>query len=228
MRRRLAAILMADVAGYTRLMDVSETETHTRLMALLDGVISPAMATHHGRIVKHTGDGFLAYFGSVNSALQCAIDIQQGVQRREAAQVAESRIAFRMGLQVGDVMLRRNDVYGAGVNVAARLQELAEPGSVMISATVREQVGSNLELPAIDLGNLALKNVANPVRAYRVVTSLEHSRPRLPAAGAPGRPSIAVLPFRSLDPDPEKAYFGECMVEDIIASLATLKELRVI
>src|SRR6516165_5940632 len=228
MRRRLAAILMADVAGYSRLMDEAEAETHARLMGLLDDMIKPAMAIHRGRIVKHTGDGVLAYFGSVNSALQCAIDIQQGVQRREAPQPAENRIAFRMGLQVGDVMLRRNDVYGAGVNVAARLQELAEPGSVMISATVREQVGSNLQLPTIDLGNLVLKNVANPVRAYRVVTSLEHSRPRLPADGAPGRPSIAVLPFRSLDPDPEKAYFGECMVEDIIASLATLKELRVI
>jgi adenylate cyclase len=228
MRRRLAAILIADVSGYTRLMDASEAEIHARLTALLEDVIEPAMATHRGRIVKHTGDGFLAYFGSVNSALQCAIDIQQEAQRREAGQPAESRIAFRMGLQVGDVMLRRNDVYGSGVNVAARLQELAEPGSVMISGAVREQVGSNLQLPAIDLGNLALKNVANPVRAYRVVSSPEHSRPRLPAAGPPGRPSIAVLPFRTLDPDPEKAYFGECMVEDIIASLATLKELRVI
>ena len=185
MRRRLAAILMADVAGYTRLMDEAEAETHARLMGLLDDMIKPAMAIHRGRIVKHTGDGFLAYFGSVNSALQCAIDIQQGVQRREAPQPAENRIAFRMGLQVGDVMLRRNDVYGAGVNVAARLQELAEPGSVMISAAVREQVGSNLQLPAIDLGNLALKNVGDLVRAYRVVTSSESSRPRLPAAGSP-------------------------------------------
>jgi adenylate cyclase len=228
MRRKLAAILMADVAGYTRLMDTSEVETHTRLMALLDEVIRPAMAQHRGRIVKHTGDGFLAYFASVNSALQCAIDIQQSVQSREAAQSAETRIAFRMGLQVGDIMLRRNDVYGAGVNVAARLQELAEPGSVMISAAVREQVGSNLQLPAIDLGNLTLKNIADPVRAYRVMTALEQGSPRMPAIVQSGRPSIAVMPFRMLDPDPEKAYFGECMVEDIIASLSTLKELRVI
>jgi adenylate cyclase len=228
MRRRLAAILMADVAGYTRLMDTAEAETHARLMTLLDEIIRPTMTTHRGRIVKNTGDGFLAYFGSVNAALQCAIEIQQSVQRREATQPAESRITFRMGLQVGDVMLSRNDVYGAGVNVAARLQELAEPGSVMISGAVREQVGSNLQLPAIDLGNLALKNVANPVRAYRVVTSPEHSRPRLPATGAPGRPSIAVLPFRTLNHDPARAYFGECMVEDITAALATLKELRVI
>ena len=228
MRRRLAAILMADVAGYTRLMDVSEAETHARLMALLADVIEPAMATHHGRLVKHTGDGFLSYFGSVNSALQCSVEIQQDVEQREALQPAEGRIAFRMGLQVGDVILRRNDVYGAGVNVAARLQELAEPGSVMISAAVREQVGSNLQLPTIDLGNLALKNVANPVRAFRVVTSREHYRPRLSAAGAPGRPSIAVLPFRTLDHGEARAYFGECMVEDIIAALAALKELRVI
>jgi TolB-like protein len=219
---------MADVAGYSRLMDVSEAETHTRLMAILDEIIRPVIATNRGRVVKHTGDGFLASFGSVNNALQCAIAIQNAVQRREASEPAEDRIAFRMGLHIGDVISARRDVYGTGVNVAARLQELAEPGSVMISAAVREQVGSNLQLPIIDLGNLSLKNIAAPVRAFRVAISTDDVRPRLPAVGVPGRPSIAVLPFRTLDPDPEKAYFGECMVEDIIASLATLKELRVI
>jgi TolB-like protein/Tfp pilus assembly protein PilF len=228
MRRRLAAVLIADVAGYTRLMDASESETHTRLMALLDEIIRPAIATHHGRMVKSTGDGFLASFGSVNNAVQCAVGIQQAVEKREAAEPPESRIAFRMGLHVGDVSQHRGDVYGAGVNLAARLQELAEPGSVMISAAVREQVGANLQLPTVDLGNLSLKNIANPVRAFRIVTSTEEARARIPAMGATGRPSIAVLPFRTLDPDPEKAYFGECMVEDIITSLATLKELRVI
>jgi len=228
MRRRLAAVLIADVAGYTRLMEAAEAETHTRLMALMDEIVRPGTAAHNGRLVKNTGDGFLASFGSVNNAVQCAVAIQQAVQKREAGEPSESRIAFRMGLHVGDVSQHRGDVYGAGVNLAARLQELAEPGSVMISAAVREQVGANLQLPTVDLGGLSLKNIANPVRAFRIVTSTDEVRARLPAMGATGRPSIAVLPFRTLDPDPDKAYFGECMVEDIIASLATLKELRVI
>jgi len=228
MRRRLAAVLIADVAGYTRLMEAAETETHTRLMALFEEIIHPALAAHHGRMIKSAGDGFLATFVSVNDAVQCAVGIQQAVQKREAAEPPESRIAFRMGLHVGDVSQHRGDVYGAGVNLAARLQELAEPGSVMISAAVREQVGANLQLPTVDLGNLSLKNIANPVRAFRIVTATGASRPRIPAMGAPGRPSIAVLPFRTLDSDPAKAYFGEGMVEDIIASLATLKDLRVI
>jgi len=194
----------------------------------MDEIVRPGTAAHNGRLVKNTGDGFLASFGSVNNAVQCAVAIQQAVQKREAGEPSESRIAFRMGLHVGDVSQHRGDVYGAGVNLAARLQELAEPGSVMISAAVREQVGANLQLPTVDLGGLSLKNIANPVRAFRIVTSTDEVRARLPAMGATGRPSIAVLPFRTLDPDPDKAYFGECMVEDIIASLATLKELRVI
>jgi TolB-like protein len=209
-------------------MEAWETETHTRLTTLNNDVIQPAIAAQGGRIVKNTGDGFLAYFDSVNSGVQCAVGIQQGVRYREGEQPAEQRLAFRMGLHVGDVMLEAGDVFGAGVNVAARLQELAEPGSLMISAAVREQVGANLQLPTIDLGNLSLKNIANPVRVFRVVTSPEHGRPRISAVGEPNQPSIAVLPFRTLDVDPEKAYFGECMVEDIVAALAMLEELRVI
>jgi adenylate cyclase len=208
-------------------MDTGEAETHTRLMMLLSDVIEPAIAAQKGWIVKKSGDGFLACFSSVNSAVQSAVAIQQDVLRREAAQEAEQRISYRMGVHVGDVMPSAGDIYGTGVNVAARLQELAEPGSIMISAAVREQVGKNLQLPTVDLGNVSLRNIANPVRAIRVISS-EQVRARISASSVPGQPSIAVMPFRTLDPDPERAYFGECMVEDIIASLATLGELRVI
>ena len=142
MQRRLAAILFADVSGYTRLMDLYETETHSRLMALIDNVVEPAVAAAAGRIVKTTGDGFLACFDSVNRAIESASAIQQEVQRREAEHSAERRIAFRMGLHTGDIVVEARDVYGAGVNLAARLQEIAEPGSVMISGAVHEQLGA--------------------------------------------------------------------------------------
>jgi adenylate cyclase len=133
-----------------------------------------------------------------------------------------------MGVHVGDIILQAGDIYGAGVNVAARLQELAEPGSLMISGAVREQVGANLQLPLVDLGDVSLRNIANPVRAIRVATSPAQGRPRIPAGVARGQPAIAVLPFSALDSDSEKAYFGASIVEDIIASLAALEELRVI
>jgi len=151
MQRSLAAILMADVAGYTRLMDEYEAETHPRLMALLDEVVEPAIAAATGRIVKNTGDGFLACFASLNTAVECAAGIQQTVRSREAAQPPEKQIAFRMGLHVGDIVVEARDVYGAGVNLAARLQEMGEPGSLTISASVREQLGNNLKLPLIPL-----------------------------------------------------------------------------
>src|SRR5216684_4378310 len=178
MQRSLAAILMADVAGYTRLMDE---------------VVEPAIAAATGRIVKNTGDGFLACFASLNTAVECAAGIQQTLRSREAAQPPEKQIAFRMGLHVGDIVVEARDVYGAGVNLAARLQELAEPGGLMISASVREQLGNNLKLPIIDLGNVTLKNIAAPARVFRVVTSpgpdAEHPLPASPRAPGRGRRS---------------------------------------
>jgi len=243
MQRSLAAILMADVAGYTRLMDEYEAETHPRLMALLDEVVEPAIAAATGRIVKNTGDGFLACFASLNTAVECAAGIQQTVRSREAAQPPEKQIAFRMGLHVGDIVVEARDVYGAGVNLAARLQELAEPGGLMISASVREQLGNNLKLPIIDLGNVTLKNIAAPARVFRVVTSpgpdAEHPLPASAVAGPAGSieamrgnraapPSIAVLPFRNLQPGPDNEYIAEGVVEEIIHALGGLKELFVI
>jgi len=230
MQRRLAAILFADVAGYTRLMDQYETETHARMMAVLSEIVEPTIAAAQGRIVKNTGDGFLARFESVHNAFQCATGIQQRIDSREADQPAEKRIAFRMGLHVGDIVVEASDVYGAGVNLAARLQELAEPGSVTISASVREQLGSNLTLQTVDLGNVSLKNIAAPVRAFRVDVLLEAARQHAPVAGAPwnSRPSIAVLPFAEYGAKSNDSFIGDGIAEDAIAALASLPDLFVI
>ena len=166
MQRTLAAILFADIAGYTRLMDQYEAETHLRLMRVIEEIVEPAVAAANGSIVKNTGDGFLARFASVNEAFRSATGIQQGVNSREADQPAEKRIEYRMGLHVGDIVVEARDVYGAGVNLAARLQELAAPGGLAISSSVREQLGAGLKLPITDLGNVSLKNIADPVRIY--------------------------------------------------------------
>jgi adenylate cyclase len=228
MERRLAAVLVADIAGYTRLMEAYEFDTHDRLMALRRDLIETAIAGHGGRIIKNTGDGLIAVFSSVNDAVECAVGLQQSIQRQESIQPPDRRIRFRMGLNVGDVVVEAEDVYGNGVNVAARLQDLAEPGGLMISAAVREQVGQNLELPTVDLGNIGLKNIQTPVRAFRVLTGSDSGGSRSIRTSLRRQPSIAVLPFRTIDPDPEQAYFGEGLVEDIIGALAALKDLMVI
>ncbi len=228
MEPRLAAILVADIAGYTRLMEAHEFDTHKRHSALRDEVIASALKDRRGRIVKHTGDGFIAVFVSVNDAVLCAIRIQQAVHKSEHDTPAEQRIRFRMGVNVGDVVEENGDLYGSGVNVASRLQELAEPGGLIISALVREQVGNNLPLPAIDLGQIPLKNLEAPVHVFRVLTSPEQSRPRQAEAWLHRQPSLAVLPFRMLPDDPRRAYFGEGIVEDIIAAFAGLKDFFVI
>src|SRR5947207_1334941 len=146
MQRRLAAILFADIAGYSRLMDEYEAATHQRLMSLLEKVVAPTITLTGGQIVKNTGDGFLARFDSVTDAFDCAVTIQRGVNAREVSEAPEERIAFRIGLHVGDIVVEGRDVYGAGVNLAARLQEFARPGELAISALVREQLGNNLKL----------------------------------------------------------------------------------
>jgi class 3 adenylate cyclase len=176
-QRKLAAILFADIAGYTRLMDIYEAETHHRLMMIFDEIVDPAIAATGGCVVKNTGDGFLARFESVTTAVECALAIQQSANSREACQPASKRLVFRMGLHVADVIIELRDVYGAGVNIAARLEELAEPGSITISASVREQLGTNLTVRAIDLGEVRLKNVSEPVRAFRLLVLAEAESP---------------------------------------------------
>jgi adenylate cyclase len=229
-QRQLAAILFADVAGYTRLMDFYEEDTHQRLMALFDDVVAPTVTAEAGRIVKSTGDGFLACFASVNSAVNAAASIQQEVRSREAAHPIERQIAFRMGLHSGDIVVEEHDIYGAGVNIAARLQELAEPGGLLISGAVREQLGANVGLPFVDLGYRELKNISNAVRVFAVGTANGDTPgpPRLLFGSPRGIPSIAVLPFVEYGAEPGESYFGDGLVEDIVAALATLPDFHVI
>jgi adenylate cyclase len=230
MQRQLAAILFADVAGYSRLMDTYESETHPRMMALLGEVIEVAVAREAGRIVKATGDGFLACFASINGAIQAAATIQQEVRRREAAQPREKQIAFRMGLHSGDIVVEPRDVYGAGVNLAARLQELAEPGGLLISGAVYDQLGNSLKLPAADLGYVRLKNIANAVRVYKIETSPRTDPPLALASHTLPHllPSVAVLPFIEYGADADQSYFGDGLVEDVVGALASLPDFFVI
>jgi class 3 adenylate cyclase len=197
MQRRLAAILFADIAGYTRMMDESEADTHRRMMAMWDEVVEPEIAAAGGCIVKNTGDGFLACFESVGNAVSCAVTIQRNAATREGGQRSGEPLALRMGLHVGDVIIEANDVYGGAVNLAARLQELAEPGTIAISASVREQLGCNFKSPLLDLGAARLRNIATPVHAFRILATSTPDCSPAPAPTIPsnGRSSLAVLSF---------------------------------
>src|SRR5437879_10233477 len=167
--RRLAAILAADVAGYSRLTGVDEEGTHVRLQAHLRALVDPKVAEHRGRVVKNTGDGMLAEFSSVVDAVRCALDVQRGMAKRNSEVPDEKRIEFRMGINVGDIMIDRGDIFGDGVNVAARLEGLAEPGGICVSGRVQEDVRGKLDIPFEDAGEQQLKNIARPVRVYRVL-----------------------------------------------------------
>src|SRR6267154_2587127 len=164
--RRLTAILAADVAGYSRLMGADEDGTHERLKAHLGELVNPKIREHRGRIVKNTGDGFLAEFGSVVDAVRCAVEMQRGMIDRELEVTDERRITFRIGINLGDVIVEEHDIFGDGVNIAARLEALAEPGGICISRTVREQIRDKLPYPFEDRGEQSVKNIARPVRAY--------------------------------------------------------------
>src|SRR5215831_5289236 len=171
--RRLAAILAADIAGYSRLIGADESGTLRRLKAIRDELIDPAIATHHGRLVKTTGDGLLVEFGSVIDGLRCATEIQAGMTERNASVPQDERIEFRMGLNVGDVVVEDGDIFGDGVNVAARLEGLAEHGGICVSARVQEDAAGKLDLAFEDLGDQRLKNIARAVRVYRIATNQE-------------------------------------------------------
>src|SRR6202045_3389945 len=168
--RRLTAILAADVAGYSRLMGADEEGTHERLKAHLGELINPKIAENRGRIVKNTGDGFLAEFASVVDALRCAVEMQRGMAERNAGTPPEKRIEFRVGINLGDVIVEEHDIFGDGVNVAARLEALSEPGGICISGVVRDQIRDKLDLAFEDMGEQQVKNIARPVRVYRVLT----------------------------------------------------------
>jgi adenylate cyclase len=227
--RRLAAILAADVAGYSRLMGADEEGTLERLKALRRELIDPKIADHHGRIVKTTGDGLLAEFASVVDAVRCAVAVQQPMGERNTGVAAENRFELRIGINLGDVIVEGDDLYGDGVNIAARIEALADPGGVFLSNTVYDQVRDRLPFVFEDLGEQQVKNIARPVRVYRVrEVGAAAKIPASPVLPLPDKPSIAVLPFANMSGDPEQEYFADGMVEEIITALSRIRWLFVI
>src|ERR1700730_13166978 len=234
--RRLAAILAPDVAGYSRLMGADEAGTHERLKTSLRQLIEPKIEEHRGRIVKNTGDGILAEFPSVVDSVRCAVEIQYGMIDRNADIPEDKRISFRIGINLGDVIVEPGDIFGDGVNIAARLEALAEPGGICISGVVHNQVRDKLPYPFEDMGAQNLKNIDRPVHAYRIriapaaqssPTGAPTAVPELPLP-LPDKPSIAVLPFQNMSGDPEQEYFTDGMVEEIITALSRIRWLFVI
>jgi adenylate cyclase len=227
--RRLAAILAADVAGYSRLMGADEEGTLELLKALRRELLEPKIAEHHGRIVKTTGDGMLVEFASVVDAVRCAVAVQQAMPEREAGAAADNRIELRIGINLGDVIVEGDDLYGDGVNIAARIEALADPGGVLVSNTVHDQVRHRLPFAFEDVGEQQVKNIARPVRVYRVreASAVATSR-SVSALPLPEKPSIAVLPFTKMSGDPEQEYFADGMVEEIITAPSRIRWLFVI
>ena len=229
--RRLAAILAADVVGYSLLMGKDEAGTLERLKALRSELVQPKIAERKGRVVKLMGDGLLAEFPSVVEAVQCAVDIQQSMAGREPTLPDERRIRLRIGVNLGDIIVEGSDIYGDGVNVAARLEGIAEPGGICISGQAFDAVEGKLDFAFEDIGPQQVKNIAKPVRAYRLgVRDLQERSPTPEAQQLqlPDKPSIAVLPFDNMSGDPEQAYFSDGITEDIITELARFNSLFVI
>jgi adenylate cyclase len=231
--RRLAAILCADVVGYSRLMGADEEKTLAVLKGHRRELIDPLIDQHRGRIFKTTGDGMLIEFASVVDAVRCAVVVQQGMEDRNANLPESERIRFRVGINPGDVIVDEGDMFGDGVNVAARIEALAAPDEICVSASVREQVGEKLPIRFADLGEHGVKNIARPVRVYRVEKGgapsiglvVDTTKVPLPL---PDKPSIAVLPFQNMSGDPDQEYFADGMVEEIITALSRVRWLFVI
>jgi len=229
-QRRLAAILAADVVGYSHLMAADEAGTLAELNALRKELIDPRIAEHAGRTVKLMGDGALVEFASVVDALECAVAIQMAMGKRNALKPKDRRIVFRIGINVGDIIIEGDDIYGDGVNVAARIEALAEPGGICISSSVREQVLNKVPISFADLGEQTVKNIERPIRVYYVV--LEGAPASAVPAATPAaqaqKSSIAVLPFVNMSGDPEQEYFADGISEDIITALSKISGLFVI
>ena len=226
--RRLAAILAADVAGYSRLIGVDEEGTLRRLRSLRAEVIDPAIAAHRGRLVKTTGDGLLVEFASVVDALRCASEVQRAIAGRNAGIAEAERIELRVGIHQGDIVVEDGDIFGDGVNVAARLETLADPGGICVSARVQEDVAGRLDLAFVDMGEQTLKNIARPIRVYRVGPHKASPTPVQAPLPLPDKPSIAVLPFQNISGDPDQEVFADGMVEDITTALSKLRWFFVI
>jgi TolB-like protein/class 3 adenylate cyclase len=236
MERRLAAVLAADVAGYSRLMGRDEEGTLANLKSFRKTLVDPQIGAHRGRIVKTTGDGMLVEFASAVDAARCAVEIQRGMAARNAGAPQDARIEFRIGIHVGDIIIDDNDIFGDGVNIAARLEGIAEPGGVCISDDAQRQIRGKVDIGYDDLGSQTLKNIAEPMRAWRIQLGSASASvpPKDGAAGLgqalalPDKPSIAVLPFQNMSGDPEQEYFADGIVEDIITALSRFKSLFVI
>jgi TolB-like protein/class 3 adenylate cyclase len=232
--RRLAAILAADVAGSCRLIGIDEEGTLAQLKALRKTLFDPKIAEHHGRVVKNTGDGALIEFASVVDAVRCAVEIQRGMAEQNIDVPQDKRIEFRIGIHVGDIIIADDDIFGEGVNIAVRLEGIAEPRGICISDDARRQVRGKVESTLDDMGSQSLKNIAEPMRAWRVrigQSSSPATKPPTeiePPLALPDKPSIAVLPFENMSGDPEQEYFADGMVEDIITGLSRSKSLFVI
>ena len=242
--RKLAAILAADVVGYSRLAGADEDRILARLRALRSDLIDPTIAVHHGRVVKRTGDGALVEFRSVVDAVRCAIEVQSAMLERNAGVPADRRIEFRIGIHIGDVVEESDgDLMGDGVNIAARLEGIAAPGAICLSEDAYRQVRARLDLSVSDLGNTQLKNIAEPMRVYSLEVGASgkggaiagHPATAQPAATSPApptelpdKPSIAVLPFTNMSRDPEQEYFSDGITEDIITDLSKIAGLMVV
>lgn len=227
--RRSRGVLVADIVGYTRLMENAELETHKRCRAMRVGLIDPAIISHRGELVKNTGDGFVAVFESPLDALRCALDLQKEVTHAEALQTPDRRITFRMGLNWGPVILDLNDIYGHGVNIAQRLQSAAPAGGIVVSAALLSVGRPNLDLKLDDLGELHLKNLSRAVHAFSVILpGVDRTAATGRGLGSAKLPAIAVLPFANLSSDPGASHFSAGFVEDIIASLTNIRELFVV
>jgi adenylate cyclase len=224
-RRRLAAVLAADVVGYSRLMEQDEADTLTALKAWRKEVLEPLVAQHQGRIFKLTGDGVLVEFGSAVNAVQCAIDLQHGMAAANTDLPEARRMVLRIGVNLGDIMVEGSDLYGDGVNIAARLEGIAEPGGIAISGTVFDYVKNKTKASFEDVGTQFLKNIAEPVRIYRITGTPRVVIP--PSKGAPDKPSIAVLPFTNMSGDSEQTYFSDGITEDILTELSRFRALSV-
>src|SRR5580693_5180070 len=234
--RRLAAILAADVAGYSRLMGADEEGTHDRLKGHLRELANPKIKEYRGRIVKNTGDGLLAEFPSVLDAVRCAAEVQRGMIDREPDVPEEHRIRFRIGINLGDVIVEPEDIFGDGVNIAARLETFAEPGGICVSGTVRDHIGDRLPYPFEDIGEQSIKNIVRPVPVYALrpeaIAGLPASTLQPPMlisqpAVAP-RLSIVVLPFTNLGNDPKQQYFADGITEDLTTDLSRIADMFVI
>jgi adenylate cyclase len=236
--RRLAAILAADMVGYSRLMEADETGTLARLKTHRVELIDPAIAKNKGRLIKTAGDGMLVEFSSVAEAVACAVEIQRRMARRNSDVAPGREIRFRIGINLGDVISEDQDIFGDGVNVAARLQQVAEPGGILVSGAVRDQVGNRLGVAFEDLGEQRIKNISRPVRIFRVrldeqpapapVAPGSAARPRTSLGTITDKPSIAVLPFVNMSGDPEQEFFADGLTEDILTALSRFRDLFVI